>query len=142
MDPQSRVTTMMRACNYMQALEGDIDTVHFAFLHMGHLTLEDTYDGNFLHYQIRERAPRYAVTDTAFGTCYGAYRPAEDDTYYFTGASPTSSYTQIPPGTLAVNRSVRAWVPMDDQHTMFFGMTARRSTWARATSWSSAPACV
>jgi len=124
-DPQSRVTTMMRDCNYMQALEGDIDTVHFAFLHMGHLTLEDTYEGNFLHYQIKDRAPRYAVTDTAFGTCYGAYRPAAEDTYYWRIANFLFPfYTQIPPGTLAVNRGVRAWVPMDDEHTMFFGITA------------------
>jgi hypothetical protein len=109
----------------MQALEGDIDTVHFAFLHMGHLTLEDTYEGNFLHYQIKERAPRYAVTDTEFGTCYGAYRPAAEDTYYWRIANFLFPfYTQIPPGTLAVNRGARAWVPMDDEHTMFFGMSA------------------
>jgi phthalate 4,5-dioxygenase oxygenase subunit len=125
MAPEARVTTMMRDCNYMQALEGDIDTVHFAFLHMGHLTLEDTYEDNFLHYQIKERAPRYAVTDTEFGTCYGAYRPAAEDTYYWRFANFLFPfYTQIPPGTLAVNRGVRAWVPMDDEHTMFFGINA------------------
>jgi phthalate 4,5-dioxygenase oxygenase subunit len=92
---------------------------------MGHLSLEDTYEGNFLHYQIKDRAPRYAVTDPEFGTCYGAYRPAEEDTYYWRMANFLFPfYTQIPPGTLAVNRGVRAWVPMDDEHTMFFGMTA------------------
>ena len=125
MDPECRVITMIRDCNYMQALEGDIDTVHFAFLHMGHLTLEDTYEGNFLHYQVKERAPRYAVTDTEFGTCYGAYRPAAEDTYYWRLANFLfPCYTQIPPGTLAVNRGFRAWVPMDDEHTMFFGISA------------------
>ncbi|HEY7496671.1 MAG TPA: Rieske 2Fe-2S domain-containing protein [Candidatus Tectomicrobia bacterium] len=125
MVPESRVTTMIRHCNYMQALEGDIDTVHFAFLHMGHLTLEHTYEGNFLYYQIRERAPRYAATDTEFGTCYGAYRPAAEDTYYWRFANFLFPfYTQIPPGTLAVNRGARAWVPMDDEHTMFFGISA------------------
>ena len=109
----------------MQALEGDIDTVHFAFLHMGHLSLEDTYEGNFLHYQVKDRAPRYAVTDTEFGTCYGAYRPAAEDTYYWRFANFLfPCYTQIPPGTLAVNRGCRAWVPMDDEHTMFFGIAA------------------
>jgi phenylpropionate dioxygenase-like ring-hydroxylating dioxygenase large terminal subunit len=40
----SKVSTVLRACNWMQALEGDIDTVHFAFLHYGHLKLEDTYE--------------------------------------------------------------------------------------------------
>ena len=98
---------------------------HFAFLHMGHLKPEDTYEGNFLHYQVKDRAPRYAVTDTEFGTCYGAYRPAEEDTYYWRIANFLFPfYTQIPPGTLAVNRGFRAWVPMDDEHTMFFGIAA------------------
>jgi hypothetical protein len=33
-------------------------------------------------------------------------------------------YTQVPPGTLAVKRQFRAWVPMDDDHVMYFGVSA------------------
>ena len=125
MDPQAQVWTMMRDCNWVQALEGDIDTVHFTFLHMGHLKPEDAYEGNFLYYQLKNRAARYAVMDTEFGTCYGAYRPAEEDTYYWRIANFLfPCYSQIPPGTLATNRGVRAWVPMDDEHTMFFSISA------------------
>src|SRR5256885_13375281 len=92
---------------------------------MGHLTMEDTYEGNFLHYQIKERAPRYAVTDTEFGTCYGAYRPAAENAYYWRFANFLFPFsTQIPRGTLAVNRAFRPWVHMDDKHAMFFGISA------------------
>jgi phthalate 4,5-dioxygenase oxygenase subunit len=121
----STVSTVMRDCNYMQALEGDIDTVHFMFLHYGHLQLEDTYEGGFFNYQVKSRAAGYAVMDTDFGACYGAYRPAEADTYYWRIANFLFPfYTQVPPGTLAVKRQFRAWVPMDDDHTMFFSVTA------------------
>ncbi|PYR75700.1 MAG: (2Fe-2S)-binding protein [Acidobacteria bacterium] len=126
MDAQAQVYTVMRKCNYMQALEGDIDSAHFAFLHMGHITVDDTYDGNFIHYQIRERAPRYEVTDTEFGISYGAYRPTDnDDTYFWRiGNFLCPFYTQVPLGPLPLRRAVRAWVPMDDEHTMSFNMVA------------------
>ena len=121
----SKVSTVLRECNWMQALEGDIDTVHFAFLHFGHLKLEDTYEGGFFNYQVKTPAAGFAVTNTDFGTCYGAYRPAEEDTYYWRMANFLFPfYTQVPPGTLAVKRQFRAWVPMDDSHVMYFGVLA------------------
>ena len=33
-------------------------------------------------------------------------------------------YTMVPPFALTANRWARAWVPMDDEHTMFFHMMA------------------
>src|SRR5439155_7967983 len=35
-DKEVGVNFVMRSCNYLQALEGDIDTSHFGFLHAGH----------------------------------------------------------------------------------------------------------
>jgi phthalate 4,5-dioxygenase len=126
MDPASQVSTVQRACNYLQALEGDIDTVHFAFLHTGHMTMEDAFEENFLQHQFKHRAPRYDVKDTEYGTCYGAYRPTADDNgYYWRIANFLFPfYTQVPGGALAIKRAVRAWVPMDDEHTMAFTMQA------------------
>jgi phenylpropionate dioxygenase-like ring-hydroxylating dioxygenase large terminal subunit len=125
----ANVSTVLRECNWMQALEGDIDTVHFAFLHYGHLKLEDTYEGGFFNLQVKERAAGYAVTTTEFGACYGAYRPAEADTYYWRMANFLFPfYTQVPPGTLAVKRQFRAWVPMDDDHVMYFGVSATQDS--------------
>jgi phthalate 4,5-dioxygenase len=119
------VFTNIRDCNYMQALEGDIDTVHFGFLHMGHMTTDDVDEGTFVHYQLQQRAPNYAITDTEFGTCYGSYRPTDDETYYWRiGNFLFPFYTQVPGGVLAVKRAVRAWVPMDDEHNMSFTMFA------------------
>jgi hypothetical protein len=48
---------MMRSCNWMQALEGDIDTSHFGFLHVGHLDPENVPEGHPLEHTASERAP-------------------------------------------------------------------------------------
>ena len=126
MDPESLAVTVQWACNYLQALEGDIDAVHFAVLHTGHLTPADTQEGSYLYYQLMTPVPRCVVVDTEFGTCYGACRPTDsDETYYWRiGNALLPFYTQVPSGTLAVNRIVRALVPMDDEHTMVFTMIA------------------
>ena len=125
--PEAAVTQqMMRECNYAQALEGDIDTLHFAFLHTGHLEPGDAaHAGNFLDIQIHHRDAELDVRETEFGTLYGAKRPSEFGMDYWRVAGfMFPFYTLIPPFTLAANRWTRAWVPMDDDHTMFFHMMA------------------
>jgi phenylpropionate dioxygenase-like ring-hydroxylating dioxygenase large terminal subunit len=125
MDEGSTVSTVHRRCNYMQALEGDIDTIHFMFLHYGHLKEEDTFEGGFYNYQVKSRGGYFSVQDTDFGACYTMYREAEADTYYHRIANFLFPfYTQVPPGTLAVKRQFRAWVPMDDDNTLYFGVGA------------------
>jgi phthalate 4,5-dioxygenase len=122
-DGEWSVTNLMRDCNWMQALEGDIDTVHVAFLHGGHRRLEETEPGTPGYYTARERAARYKVTDAAYGVSYGAFRSAEDDTYYWRIAHFLFPfYTMTPVGALGKRRQVRAWVPMDDEHTLYFSM--------------------
>jgi hypothetical protein len=82
---------------------------------------EDTKPGSFDYYTIADKAPRYDVVDTEFGTSYGAYRPAEVDTYYWRVAHFLFPfYTMIPTGLLGMQILVRAWVPLDDDHMMFW----------------------
>jgi hypothetical protein len=89
---------------------------------------EDTVEGSFDYYGVKDRTPRYNVIDTPFGTSYGAYRPAEADTYYWRIASYLfPCYTMIPTGTLGRVVSVRAWVPIDDENTMYWGMSVPSS---------------
>ena len=119
------VSTVLRRCNWMQALEGDIDTIHFMFLHYGQLQAEDTYEGGFFRYQVESRGGYFSVQETDFGACYTMYREAEPDTYYHRIANFLfPCYTQVPPGTLAVKRQFRAWVPLDDDHVMYYGAGA------------------
>jgi hypothetical protein len=128
--PQGEYTVqkVLRECNWFQALEGDIDTGHLGFLHLGAVKPENTKPGSFDYYLVKDRAPRYEVVDTEFGTSYGAYRPAEADTYYWRIAHFLFPfYTMIPTGILGMQVLVRAWVPVDDEHVMFWSMAAPRS---------------
>ena len=125
---QYAIQRVLRECNWFQALEGDIDTSHLGFLHLGAVKPGDTKPGSFDYYNVIERAPRYEVVDTEFGTSYGAYRPAEADTYYWRIAHFLFPfYTMIPTGVLGTQVLVRAWVPLDDEHVMFWSIGVPRS---------------
>ncbi len=127
-DGQFAVQKVFRECNWVQGLEGDIDTSHLAYLHLGAIRPQDAAPKSFDYYTVADRAPRYDVLDTEFGTSYGAYRPAEDDTYYWRLAHFLfPCYTMIPTGVLGVQILVRAWVPIDDEHMMFWSMSAPRT---------------
>jgi nitrite reductase/ring-hydroxylating ferredoxin subunit len=123
-----QVQKVLRECNWFQGLEGDIDTSHLGFLHLGAVKPEQTKPGTFDYYNVADRAPKYEVVDTEFGTSYGAYRPAEADTYYWRIAHFLFPFfTMIPTGILGMQVLVRAWVPVDDNHIMFWSIAAPRS---------------
>jgi phenylpropionate dioxygenase-like ring-hydroxylating dioxygenase large terminal subunit len=125
---QYAIQKALRECNWFQGLEGDIDTSHLSFLHLGAVQPGDTKPGSFDYYNVVDRAPRYEVADTPFGTSYGAYRPAHDDQHYWRIAHFLFPfYTMIPTGILGTQVLVRAWVPMDDEHLMFWSIGVPRS---------------
>jgi nitrite reductase/ring-hydroxylating ferredoxin subunit len=118
---ETYIWTSLRQCNWLQALEGDIDHGHVAFMHLGTVSPQDVEAGSFDYYTVRDRQPRYKVMDTEGGTSYGAYRPADDDQYYWRMAHFLFPfYTFIPTGILGVQVLVQIWVPVDDEHTMFW----------------------
>jgi phthalate 4,5-dioxygenase len=116
------VMFVQRDCNWLQALEGDIDTSHFGFLHAGHLQPEEVPKGHPLEYTSDERAPDYHVTDAPWGTYYGAFRQVQTEagprTYWRFANFMFPFWTQTPQGEFARHVNARAWVPLDDTHTM------------------------
>jgi phenylpropionate dioxygenase-like ring-hydroxylating dioxygenase large terminal subunit len=120
------VGAIQRECNYLQGLEGDIDTSHFGFLHFGAADAESAEPGTFQYYTLKDRAPRYQVLDTEFGCMYSAYRPADPgQTYHRIALFLFPFWTMIPTGVLGHQVIARGWVPMDDEHTMFFSLTPK-----------------
>jgi phenylpropionate dioxygenase-like ring-hydroxylating dioxygenase large terminal subunit len=114
------VNFVQRSCNWLQALEGDIDTSHFGFLHVGEKKVEDFDPDDMLRYTVLNRAPEYHVSDAPWGTTYAAYRPAEEGGTYWRFANYMFPFwTQTPQGEFATHVGARAWVPMDDITTMF-----------------------
>jgi phthalate 4,5-dioxygenase len=80
---QTTAIAYQRNCNWLQGLEGDIDTAHIGFLHFGSDSADDAPPGTFRYYALKDRAPRYAVLDTSYGAMYGAYRPAGPGQHYW-----------------------------------------------------------
>ena len=125
--PEGRwqVSAILRECSWLQGLEGDIDTAHLGFLHFGSERAEDQEPGTFRHYVLQDRAPRYALLDTEYGSMYGAYRAAGPGRRYWRIAHFLFPFYTMPPSGLLGHQVVaRAWVPMDDTHLMHFSMSA------------------
>jgi phthalate 4,5-dioxygenase oxygenase subunit len=118
---EQNILAVQRDCNWMQALEGDIDTSHAGFLHWGSLDAEDMPETSWARYALADRHPHYEVLDSPGGTLYAAYRPAQSDTYYWRIAQFLMPfYVMTPTGVLGLEKRFRAWVPMDDEHTMAY----------------------
>lgn len=106
------VLTARIEANYLQCLEGVVDSAHSNYLHRSKAILErPSSDG----------APRIEVQDTAYGFRYGAIRvPArnpEGERYvritHF--VAPFHATFPAPAGW----GSLQMFVPLDDEHTMF-----------------------
>ena len=121
------VRAFMLEGNWLQILEGDIDTTHVGFLHYGGLKAEDQPPGSFSEWQLRDKTAKFEVIDTEGGAAYGARRAAgEDQDYWRIAQFCFPFYTFTPPGVLGTKKGGGARVPMDDYHTMNFFMTAGR----------------
>jgi phenylpropionate dioxygenase-like ring-hydroxylating dioxygenase large terminal subunit len=125
LDPECRVNKTLRECNFVQALEGDIDTVHLGFLHMGHQKVEGAQPGSESYYTLKVRNVALEVIDSPIGTTYGGYRPAEEDTDYWRIACfQLPFYTMDPTGLLGKKTAGKAWVPIDDENIILWNFTS------------------
>src|SRR5260370_23461199 len=66
-EAEVQISFVQRECNWLQALEGDIDTSHFGFLHAGGVDPDDVPDDSLFRYTVANRAPDYHVADTKTG---------------------------------------------------------------------------
>jgi nitrite reductase/ring-hydroxylating ferredoxin subunit len=106
----------MQECNWLQNLEGEVDSSHAPFLH-GSVGP----DGMLAYNANMDRNPVFSVVDTDFGLAIAARRDAEDEQYYWR-VTPIMlpSYTIVPRAREA-NYIFTAAVPVDDLNMI--GMT-------------------
>jgi phenylpropionate dioxygenase-like ring-hydroxylating dioxygenase large terminal subunit len=114
-ESQRVLSRWIQECNYMQAVEGEIDSAHVSWLH-GSLTVESSpFRGRFNDAILRDGAPKLTVKPTDYGFCYGARRDAESDEFYWRVTHwllPT--FSLIP--AQGFPRGGRCWIPIDDSH--------------------------
>lgn len=111
--------------NYLQVLEGDIDSSHVNFLHANLDTPQAAGDAAVnrrLGGLVMDKAPRFSVAETDYGVLIGAQRNADDAHYYWRITSwlfPTFALIPAPVGAyLGCN-----WrIPIDDERCWSFSM--------------------
>lgn len=122
--PRDRVAPVkfVERTNYLQAVEGAIDTAHSWFLHRG--ALRDWKQRSAISMDL---SPRLEAEDTAYGFRYAAIRrPTEDpDAYKYVKVT-----NYVFPTTVLIPRSlntkvrpiVQLFVPIDDENTMHYSV--------------------
>jgi phthalate 4,5-dioxygenase len=129
--PETEVSVycIQRECNWLQVAEGDLDTSHFGFLHMGSIDPEDMAPDNLLRHTAENRVPDFSMGDAPWGTSYAAFRETADGQTYWRFANFLfPCWTQSPQGPFEDHIDARAFVPMDDGHTMLFHFSWRKKS--------------
>jgi phenylpropionate dioxygenase-like ring-hydroxylating dioxygenase large terminal subunit len=119
-EEDAEITFIVRNCNWLQGMEGDIDTSHLNFLHFGSMGPSEFGPTDQNRFGALHRDPDYMTDNTELGTIYGAYRPADEgNTYWRVAHFMFPCWTLAPFIPFEHYRIARAWVPLDDTHMMF-----------------------
>jgi phenylpropionate dioxygenase-like ring-hydroxylating dioxygenase large terminal subunit len=111
------VSKRVQECNWLQAMEGGIDSSHVSWLHRGDLHNDPLFKGaRGNQYNLGDARPVFEVVESAGGLYIGARRNAENGHYYWR-ITPwvMPSFTMIAPRG---NHSVHGhfWIPIDDEN--------------------------
>jgi phenylpropionate dioxygenase-like ring-hydroxylating dioxygenase large terminal subunit len=114
---QSFTTKRSQDCNWLQALEGGIDSSHVSFLHRSDLSSDPLFKGaKGNQYNLNDLRPVFEVVESPGGLYIGARRNAENGNYYWRITQwVMPNFTMIPPrGDHSLHGHF--WVPIDDEH--------------------------
>ncbi|MGN6571959.1 MAG: aromatic ring-hydroxylating dioxygenase subunit alpha, partial [Pseudolabrys sp.] len=115
-DAQRFVSKRIQESNWLQAMEGGIDSSHVSFLHRGELNTDPLFKGARANqYNLRDSRPVFEVVESAGGLYIGARRDADEGNYYWRITQwVMPSFTMIPPrGNHPVHGHF--WIPIDDE---------------------------
>ena len=112
---QVHVSVRVQECNWLQAVEGEIDSAHAPLLH-GRLDLQGTTSAWI---QKRDLRPTFECIKQDFGMSIAARRNFDANTLYWrVNQFILPFYTLVPPLSPFPDLSGHAWVPIDDQSTL------------------------
>jgi phenylpropionate dioxygenase-like ring-hydroxylating dioxygenase large terminal subunit len=118
-DKHRFVSKRLQESNWLQAMEGGIDSSHVSFLHRGDLNNDPLFKGaRGNQYNMGDARPVFEVVESPGGLYIGARRNAENGHYYWR-ITPwvMPAFTMIAPRG---NHSVHGhfWVPIDDENCL------------------------
>ena len=121
-DTHRHVTKVIQECNWLQGLEGGIDTSHAQILHRNFTSeVGPTSSG------ARGGAPDVEVDETDYGYRYAGIYPRGDEGTFIRAYHYVMPWTQIRPGGRATRDPTseltsriagHVWVPLDDETSM------------------------
>jgi phenylpropionate dioxygenase-like ring-hydroxylating dioxygenase large terminal subunit len=115
--PHRYVSKRWQECNYLQAMEGGIDSSHVSFLHRHTMKVDPLFRGaKGNEYNLKDLRPQFEVVESPGGLYIGARRNAEDGKYYWRITQwVMPSFTLIPP---RADHPIggHSWVPIDDEN--------------------------
>jgi phthalate 4,5-dioxygenase oxygenase subunit len=115
--PERRfISKRNQECNYLQAMEGGIDSSHVSFLHSGALEQDPLFKGaKGNKYNLQDFQVKFEVVESEGGLLIGARRNAENGNYYWRITQwVMPCFTAIPPrGDHPIHGHF--WVPIDDE---------------------------
>ena len=114
---QNYVCKRVQECNYLQAMEGGIDSAHVTFLHRGNMETDPLFKGAKGNaYNMNDLRPQFEVVESDSGLHIGVRRNAENGQYYWR-ITPwvMPCFTMIPPrGDYSLHGHF--WIPIDDEN--------------------------
>jgi phthalate 4,5-dioxygenase len=121
------VSKVVQESNWLQGLEGGVDTSHAPILHR--VLTVDTKRPGFkpTNAFVRSKPPTLVVDVTDYGYQYASLRPLEETSLHVRTYHFILPFHQIRPSLLAsgaASVSGHMWVPMDDETTMVFNWDA------------------
>jgi phthalate 4,5-dioxygenase len=114
---QRYISKRLQQCNWLQAMEGGIDSSHVSWLHRGNLNSDPLFKGaRGNQYNLNDVQPVFEVVPSDGGLLIGARRNAEAGNYYWR-ITPwvMPCFTMVPPrGDHPVHGHF--WIPIDDEN--------------------------
>lgn len=109
------VSFRVQECNWLQAVEGEIDSAHAPILH-GRVDAQGAISGWLAKKDLR---PTFECRKQDFGMSIASRRVLDQDmTYWRVNQFLLPFWTLVPPQSQYPELSGHAWVPMDDEHTL------------------------
>jgi phthalate 4,5-dioxygenase oxygenase subunit len=113
----------LQECNWLQALELDIDSSHVAWLHRESV-LANAEKNERSRLFLQETAPAFDVVPQDYGLLIAARRDASGDRYYWRiNQWLMPWYTTVPAEAESGPINVHGWVPIDDHTSWTFSFT-------------------
>ena len=120
-DDQLYVTSWLQRSNWLQGLEGEVDSSHISWLHRD-FDRENSPTRGTGNELADDGAPVMSLRETPYGFTYGARRMLKGDYFWRMTQWVAPIFTMIPWGPGERKTDFHAWVPIDDNHVTIFAI--------------------